>query len=172
MLNEVQREKNYAYQKVAIGGFDTALHDWEPTPAQARRIRKKENKAKGDAPRSRRQRWLNKLRTAIEERRTIEAQAESYPDEYIVVADQDGNPLPEAQTEVTTETVGERRAARDPQSDTAREIERRRNLRERVGSHETPENKPLCPKCEPVAPDWSCRTKSGKKTRDHAGRVR
>jgi hypothetical protein len=158
MLNKEQRRENYAYQPVAIGGFDSAKRDWQPTPAQTRRIRKKANKAKGDAPRSRKQRWLTNLQAAIENRRNLNEEIERrrverekvnpldilstvddtagevFPNEYIAVADKDGNPIDDAE--------------------------------------EAPEGKPLCPTCEPVAPDWACRTKSGKKTRDHAGRMR
>ena len=143
MLNEDMRRERYAYQRVANGGFDTALHDFEPTPRQRRRIKHKQLKAIGNAPRSRKQRFLEKLRKAIEEKRKSMTEAQTgvidkvvestpYPDEYPVVADKDGNPLDES-------SVG----------------------------------KPLCSKegCEPQPPNWSCRTASGKKTKDHAGRV-
>lgn len=133
MLDSGQRERNYLHQRCCEPTGGHCREDL--TPAQSRRIRKKENKAKGDAPRSRKQRWLNHLRVAIEEKRKSlpEIQPdEVFPDEYIAVADKDGNLLPD----------------------------------------EAPEGKPLCPKCEPAAPDWACRTKSGRKTKDHAGRVR
>jgi hypothetical protein len=131
LLDSGQRERNYLHQRCCE---PTGGHCRESlTPAQARRIHKKENKAKGDAPRSRKQRWLNKLRTAIEEKR------KSLPEDY--------------KSRLKDET----------------------NLIEDKGLSDyslLPEGKPLCPKCEPVAPDWACRTKSGKKTRDHAGRTR
>jgi len=57
MLDEVQRRGNYAYQR-----FDTSLSNFEPTPRQRRRIKHKQFKMLGNAPRSRKQRYLARLR--------------------------------------------------------------------------------------------------------------
>lgn len=170
MLDSGQRERNYIHQTCCE---PTGGHCRDGlTPAQARRLRKKVNKAKGDASRSRKQRWLTKLQTAIEERRSQE---------------------PDAAKEAL-QRVQERRAARDPHSAMAQEIASRSATRETVddtSGEVFPDEyyavadkdgnpidevvgKSLCPQewCDPSDRDMACRTKSGKKTKDHAGRVR
>jgi hypothetical protein len=153
MLNEVQREQNYAYQKVANGGFNkvsSVPEEWQPTPAQARRLRKKANKAKGDHPRSRKARYLAKLRAAIENRRKLNEEIERR----------------RVEREKATLGMTPLEGPEDITAGLDNEL-----LEE--WSEETPAGKSLCSKegCEPQAPDWSCRTASGKKTKDHAGRV-
>lgn len=128
MLNTDQRRQNYAYQEVARGGFDTTMRDGKMTPAQARRIRKKANKQKGDHPRSRRMRKAEQAKQAL-----------------LGILERSRKKLQESP-----------------------------ELAEEILQNANPNGKPLCPKdgCEPQAPDWACRTSSGKKTKDHAGRVR
>lgn len=154
MLDSGQREQNYIHQRChELIGCRPEL-----TARQRRRINHKANKASGDAPRSRRQRFIRKLQAKLQ-------------------------PKPVGAKEAL-QRLQERRADRDPQSDTAQEIARRQRLRERVERHETSlteaqaeildevAGKSLCATCEPSAPDWACRTTSGKKTKDHVGRVR
>lgn len=134
MLDEAERKTNYAYQRVAIGGF-VDYAEWMPTPRQRRRIKHKANRHLGDKLRSSRQRKLMKLQESL---------------------------ITPGKAKMVLQKLQERRATPDPQPSTAPGDE---SVREEQG-------KSLCLTCEPKAPDWACRTKSGKKTKDHAGRVR
>lgn len=157
MLNSAQREENYIHQRCYKPGGACRP---EVTARQRRRINHKANKASGDAPRSRRQRLIRSLQMKLQ-------------------------PKP-VEAKTALQRLQERRANRDPQSGMAQEIARRQRLRERVEQHETSLTeaqaeifdevigKSLCPQewCEPSDRDSACRTKNGKKTKDHAGRVR